>query len=118
MRIATGWALGLLLCAGCSKNETVKRVKGLADKACACTDAACADAVEKEYVDLVKEGQKRGSSDDREEVEEAYNRMRDCITSARTGGQPPAPAAAEGGKAAPAAESDEPAAEPDKAAPP
>ena len=90
MRIATGWVLGLLLCAGCSTNETVKRVRGLADKACACTDAACADAVEKEYVDMVKEGQKRGSEEDRKEVADAYNRMRDCIASARTGGQPKA----------------------------
>ena len=76
----------LVIAAGCSSNETVKRVKGLSDKACACTDAACADAVEKEYLDLVKEGQKRGSDDDREEVAEAYSRMRDCIASARTGG--------------------------------
>lgn len=77
-----------LLGAGCSTNETVKRVKGLADKACACTDKACADAVEKEYLDLVKEGQKRGSADDREEIAEAYSRMRDCITAARTGAVP------------------------------
>jgi hypothetical protein len=87
MRIATGCALLLLLGlgAGCSKNETVKRVKALADKSCACTDAACADAVEKEYLDLVKEGQKRGSEDDRKEVADAYSRMRTCIAKARTG---------------------------------
>ena len=98
----------LAIAAGCSTNETVKRVKGLADKACACTDAACADAVEKEYLDLVKEGQKRGSDDDREEVAAAYSRMRDCIASARTAGKAapaappaaPAPAPADG-KAAP-----------------
>lgn len=92
MRIATGCvlALSLALGAACSKNETVKRVKGLADKACACTDAACADAVEKEYLDLVKEGQKRGSEDDREEVAAAYSRMRTCIARARTGAAPAA----------------------------
>lgn len=84
--------LVLVLVAACSTNETVKRVTGLADKACACTDATCADAVEKEYVDLVKEGQKRGSEDDREEVAAAYSRMRDCIASARTG-EPKQPAA-------------------------
>ena len=84
----------LALAGGCSKNETVKRVKGLADRACACTDAACADAVEKEYLDLVKEGQKRGTEDDRTEVAEAYSRMRDCIASARTG-EKKAPGAAE-----------------------
>ena len=84
-------ALAILLLAGCSTNETVKRVQGLADKACACTDAACADAVEKEYLDLVKEGQKRGSEDDRTEVAEAYSRMRDCIAAARTGGKTKAP---------------------------
>lgn len=85
MRIATGCvALLLALGAGCSNNETVKRVKAMADKACACTDAACADGVEKEYLDLVKEGQKRGSDDDRKAVAEAYSRMRGCIAKART----------------------------------
>lgn len=83
----------LALAGGCSKNATVERVKGLADRACACTDAACADAVEKEYLDLVKEGQKRGSEDDRDEVAAAYSRMRDCIASARTGEKPPDEAA-------------------------
>jgi len=87
MRIATGCALALFLALGCSKNETVKRVKAMADRACACTDAACADAVEKEYLDLVKEGQKRGSDDDRDEVAKDYSRMRTCITKARTGGE-------------------------------
>lgn len=74
--------LVLVLLAACS-NETVRKVEALADKACACTDAACADAVEKEYYALVKQGQKRGSEDDREDVEAAYGRMRDCIAAAR-----------------------------------
>jgi hypothetical protein len=87
MRITTGCAVALLLAlgAGCSKNETVKRVKAMADKACACSNAACADAVEKEYLDLVKEGQKRGSDDDRQEVAESYARMSGCIAKARAG---------------------------------
>jgi len=91
MRIATGCAVFILLAlgAGCAKNETVKRVKEMADRACACTDAACADAVEKEYLDLVKEGQKRGSDDDRDQVAKDYSRMRTCITKARTAGEKP-----------------------------
>ena len=85
MRIAIVSAL-LLLALGCSKNETVQRVKKMADRACACTDATCADAIEKEYLDLVKEGQKRGSEDDRDEVARSYSRMRGCIAKARTAG--------------------------------
>ena len=87
-------ALGaLLLAAACSENETVKKVEALADRACACTDAVCADAVEKEYYALVKDGQKRGSEDDRDKVESAFERMRDCIAAARTKapGAPDAP---------------------------
>jgi len=103
MRVSLLLVVVLALAGACSKNETVKRVKGLADRACACTDAACADAVEKEYLDLVKEGQKRGTEDDRTEVAEAYSRMRDCIASARTG-EKKVPGAAEQA--------------PDKAAPP
>ncbi|HUS66800.1 MAG TPA: hypothetical protein VMZ28_19820 [Kofleriaceae bacterium] len=87
-RIALG---ALLLLAACSKNETVKKVEALAERACACTDAACADAVEKDYYALVKDGQKRGSEDDRDAVESAFGRMRDCIAAARTTA-PPAPA--------------------------
>ena len=81
---------GLLLAAACS-NKTVEKVEALADRACACRDAACADAVEKDYYALVKEGQQRGSEDDRDKVESAFGRMRDCIAAARTA----APAAAE-----------------------
>ena len=91
-----GVGLGALA-GGCS-NETVKRVKGLADEACACTDAACGDAVEKKYLALVKEGQKRGNEDDRKEVEAAYARMRECIAKARAAG--PGAEGAEAGGAA------------------
>jgi hypothetical protein len=69
--------------AGC-EDETVKRVAVLADEACGCGEPACADAVEAKYVELVKEGQKRGSADDRKEIEKSYARMRDCIAKART----------------------------------
>lgn len=82
-RILLG-ALLLAAASACGKNETVKKVEALADRACACTDAACADAVEKDYYALVKEGQKRGSGEDRDKVESAFERMRDCIAAART----------------------------------
>ncbi|HLU66290.1 MAG TPA: hypothetical protein VKZ63_08430 [Kofleriaceae bacterium] len=100
MRILIPVIAALGLSAACS-NETVEKVKALADEACACGDAACADAVEKKYMDLVSEGQKRGSQDDRKEVEEAYNRMRECIAKARTAAPEPAePGAAEGAEGA------------------
>ena len=90
-RIVVG---ALLLAAACGKNETVKKVEALADRACACADAACADAVEKDYYALVKEGQRRGSEEDRDKVESAFERMRDCIAATRTAA-PAAPAPAE-----------------------
>ncbi len=88
--------LGALLLAACS-NETVRKVEALADEACACTDAACADGVEKEYYALLKEGQTRGSEGDREKVESAYGRMRECIAATRGAGAG-APAGEEGAK--------------------
>ena len=87
--------LAVLALLGACSNETVRKVEALADRACACTDAACADGVEKEYYALLKEGQKRGSEDDRDKVEDAYNRMRECIAAARGSGAPPAPPAEE-----------------------
>jgi hypothetical protein len=83
LRIAAALALTAGLLGGCNKNETVVRVGRLADEACACRTAACADAVDKKYYDLKAEGVKRGSRSDREEIEKEYGRMRACIAKAR-----------------------------------
>lgn len=100
---------------GCS-NDTVKRVEEMADRACACPDADCAGQVEKEFWAFAKEaGQKRGTKDDRDQVQQHYNRMRECIVKTRSA--PPAGdprgAGAEGAAtgAAGAAGSDAPRAE-------
>jgi hypothetical protein len=69
---------------GCHKSETVKRVEGLADEACACADPGCADAVDQKFFALVKEGPRKGSKADREAIEKAYGRMRACAAKART----------------------------------
>ncbi len=83
--ILSAWAL-LLALGGCS-NETVKKVQGMADRACECADAACADKVQKEYYDLAKANAKsQGTKDERDEVEQAYNRMHECLVKARSGG--------------------------------
>jgi hypothetical protein len=68
----------------CHKNETVKRVEALADEACACRDPGCADAVDRRFLALVKEGPRKGSRSDREAIEKAYGRMRACAAKART----------------------------------
>jgi hypothetical protein len=74
--ILCGFSL-LLAPAGCA-NRTVAKVKQLADRACACTDTACAEKVNKEFWELAKTNQ-RGTRDERDEVQGHYNRMRECI---------------------------------------
>jgi len=87
---------------GCS-NETVKKVQGMADRACQCADAACADKVQKEYYDFaVANAKSQGTQDERDEVEAAYSRMNDCLVGARSSGAAPEGAAPAGEGAAPA----------------
>jgi hypothetical protein len=68
----------LLLAPGGCANRTVAKVKQMADRACACTDTACADKVNKEFWELAKTNQ-RGTRDERDEIQGHYNRMRECI---------------------------------------
>jgi hypothetical protein len=76
----------LLACAapGCGTSDTVTRVEGLADQACACRDAACADRVDRAFRQLVEGGPRRGSPGERDRVETAYARMRSCLARARS----------------------------------
>jgi hypothetical protein len=95
LSILGGGALMLAL-GGCGTSDTVKKVGAMADRACACRDAACADAVDKEYWELVKTNPK-GTQDERDEAKQHYDRMRECIVRARSaspGGGPAAPAPA------------------------
>jgi hypothetical protein len=95
----------LALAGSACSNEVVTKVKAMADRACACTDAACADKVEKDYYDFAKTNAKaRGTEDERKQTEEHYSRMRECITKTRSGaeGAAPAEAPAAGQPAAPA----------------
>ena len=71
-------SLGL---AGCS-NQTVKKVKALADRGCACQTTACADKVNADYRELASHPA-RGSADDRDAIQKDYNRMRMCLTKVR-----------------------------------
>jgi hypothetical protein len=68
---------------GCT-NDTVKKVKAMADRACGCHDAECAKKVEEDFWAFVKTGQKQGSQGDRDEVQAEYNRLRECVTRVRS----------------------------------
>lgn len=82
----------LALAGGCS-NEVVGKVEEMANRACACRDAACADKVEKDFYDFSKANAKaRGSDEEHKQTREHYNRMRECIVKLRSG-QPAAPPA-------------------------
>jgi hypothetical protein len=90
-------ACALLLALGGCSNETVKKVQGMADRACQCADAACADKVQKDYYDLAKANAKsQGTQEERDEVEQAYNRMNECLVRARSGGGQEGAASPEG----------------------
>jgi hypothetical protein len=71
-------ALALVLPA-CRKSPTAKQIKKFADKVCACQDAACAEAVQVEYLEWWKGNMRaRGSEGDRKGVEKAMQRYAEC----------------------------------------
>ena len=71
-------AVALVLPA-CRKSPTTKQIKGFADKVCACNNAACAKAVEVEYLEWWKGNMRaRGSEGDRKGVEKAMQRYAEC----------------------------------------
>ena len=93
--ILAACVLGLALGAGCS-NDVVKKMGELADRACACNDTTCADKVDKEFWDYAKKNaDKRGTQEERDEIQGHYNRVRECITRARAGAEAPAQSAPE-----------------------
>ncbi len=87
------FAMALLLPA-CRKSPTTKQIKGFADKVCACKDAACAEAVQAEYLEWWKGNMRaRGSEGDRKGVEKAMQRYAEChlaLVGPKTVAAPPA----------------------------
>lgn len=77
----------------CRKSKTAKQIKKFADKVCACQDAACAEAVQAEYLEWWKGNTRaRGSESDRKGVEKAMQRYAECH-GALVGPETPKPAA-------------------------
>ncbi len=70
--------LVLGLSSACSSNTT-KQIVAFSDKICACQDAACATAVQTEYLAWWKANQRaRGSEGDRKDIEKAMQRYAEC----------------------------------------
>ena len=64
--------------ASCSSN-TSKQISSFANKICECSDAACATAVQTEYLQWWKDNQRaRGSEGDRKDIEKAMQRYAEC----------------------------------------
>jgi outer membrane biosynthesis protein TonB len=69
----------IFLGAACGKSKTADQISGFADKVCACADAACATAVQTEYLEWWKQNQRaRGTEGDRKGVEKAMERYAQC----------------------------------------
>jgi hypothetical protein len=69
----------VFLGAGCGSSKTADQISGFADKVCACPDAACATAVQTEYLQWWEQNQRaRGSEGDRKDVEQAMERYAQC----------------------------------------
>ena len=63
----------------CGKSKTAEQIVGFADKVCACKDAACAEAVQADYLKWWKGNQRaRGSEGDRKTVETAMQKYAEC----------------------------------------
>src|SRR5262245_30970265 len=80
MRI-TALLLGSLLAIGCSSAAN-KKLDELADRACACTDAPCAEKVEADLREFVKSDPK-GNED---QAKKSLARLTGCIAKLRLGG--------------------------------
>jgi len=63
----------------CSDSKTVKEIAHYAERVCACENAACAKAVEAEFLTWKEENRRaRGAPSDRKEVEKAFERYAAC----------------------------------------
>jgi hypothetical protein len=72
--------LGCLLAAGCSSAAN-KKLDELADRACACTDAPCAEKVEADLREFVKSDPK-GNED---QAKKSLARLMTCVAKAKVG---------------------------------
>jgi hypothetical protein len=83
--VATGGVLAALLCgtAGCRKEATKDmsvELERLANRACACTNAACAEQVIGEFVAFMEKHQ--SASADKQRTNEAASRLGQCVIQA------------------------------------
>jgi hypothetical protein len=71
--------VGLLAFTGCSKDVT-KDIENLADRACACKDAACADKVVDELVELAEKN--KDAKGDESRANAAARKLGECVVKA------------------------------------
>ncbi len=81
MRISA-LALGTLLAVGCS-GDTNRKLDEIADRACACADAACAKKAGEELAAWMKEA--KGSRGDRGKAEQSFARATSCLMKTGSG---------------------------------
>ena len=71
--------IGLVAASGCKKDVT-KDIESLADRACACKDAACAEQVVDDLVALAENNRKARGDEDRAAA--AARRLGECVMNA------------------------------------
>ena len=72
--------LGLLIAAGCGKNEAVVAAVALADAVCACPDKACAaEAHKKGLEQVMKHMGSSGTRADSDAIKAAGDRLQGCL---------------------------------------
>lgn len=78
----------LALGAGCGKaDEAIKELESIKKKACECKDAACAEAVQKDFEAFLKKHENtKGSQSQAEKVGKIASEMSECLMKAATGG--------------------------------
>lgn len=68
-------------------NDVVEAVESFANQACACTDAACAEKVQQDFMKFIADNaDKKGSDSDKKKVEDAAEKMMKCIMDAQAKG--------------------------------
>lgn len=88
-------ALGLssmsLALGACGNKKAVQAIEKFADRMCECEDAACAEAVKKDFDAWIKDNPRpRGTESDRDKVEAALEKYEACqsdLQGGETGGE-------------------------------
>jgi hypothetical protein len=74
--------LGMLFAVGCSSSAN-KKLDEFADRACACTDEACAKKVEDDFQKWLSDN--KDATGDEEKAKKSATRMMSCIMKAKLG---------------------------------